>query len=139
MLEVLQVSAAVQARLERRWPRIEEPKPEKLVADGRVWSKVQAAKPWRPREVGDALVGEFVSQSTRAGESGSYSVVTLKTAEGKLTVSGVVIQSLFDSAALPAGATVRVVYKGENTSAMGRTWKDFELFVATDEEPNPWP
>lgn len=104
-----------------------------------MWTKVQAARPWKPRAVGDVLIGEFIGHSVRVGATGSYGVVTLRTEVGTLTVSGVVIRSLFEAADVPKDALVRVVFNGEQTGPAGRTWRDFDLFVATDEEPNPWP
>ena len=133
------VSAAARARIERRWPKIKTPEAEKMIAAGRVWTKVQAAKPWRPREIGDAMIGEFVARSERVTPTGSYSVITLRTEQGALTVSGVVVSALFDAADPVQDQTVRIVYKGEQTSIAGRVWRDFDLFIATDEEPNPWP
>lgn len=125
----------VRARLEKRWPRIKGPAPEIVSVDGRAWAKVQAAKPWKPRGVGDVLIGEFVGHSIRQGATGSYGVATLRTEVGTVTISGVVIRSLVEAANIPAGATVRVVYNGEQTGPAGRTWRDFDLFVAVDELP----
>ena len=85
------------------------------------------------------LIGEFVAHSVRMGSTGSYGVATLRTEIGTLTVSGVVIRGLFEAADVPKDALVRVVFNGEQTGPAGRTWRDFDLFVATDEEPNPWP
>jgi hypothetical protein len=122
----------VRARLEKRWPKINSPAPQTVEIDGRTWAKVQAARPWRPRSVGDVLIGEFIGHSVRAGATGSYGVATLRTEVGTLTISGVVIRSLVEAADVPKGATVRVVYNGEQTGPAGRTWRDFDLFVAVE-------
>ncbi len=109
--------------------------PDQLVADGRRWVRVAAPRPWRPKFEGDVLVARFLSRATRLGDGDrTFAVVTLGTDDGAVTISGVVIASLFDAAGdLQHGTPVRVVYKGTQTSAAGRPWKDFELWV--EKEP----
>lgn len=127
--------AATRQRLERRFPRIQTPPPEHLVANGRAWVRVKAAKPWEPTGVGDALVGEFIGKTTRPGKNpgSTYGVITLRTAQGSLTISGTVISDLFQAQAIKEDQTVRVVYKGERVSAAQFTYKVYDLFLAADE------
>lgn len=128
---------ATRARLAKRLanklstvPAIETPKPEVLVADGRVWIKVPTPKLWRPVAPGEVLIGELVARGTKvAANGGVYGVVTLKTDRGSMMISGVVITSLFDAADCDPGAIVRVVFRGEHVSAEGRTYKDYDLFL----------
>lgn len=102
-----------------------------LVADGARWRRVRGPRPWRPRQVGDVLVGRLLGRSTRPGEGGTtYGVATVEGPDGPVTVSGVVISGLLDAAGpLAPEARIRVVYVGSQTSTAGRTYKDFELYV----------
>lgn len=132
----------IKARLARRFPGVEPPAGERLVADGRVWVKVPRPRAWRPTEPGAVLIGELVSRSTRpTGDGGVYGVVTLRTDDGPVTVSGVVVSALFESAGAVAGTLVRIVYLGERTSQKFRTYRDFELYLARhgseDDGPPP--
>ena len=113
---------------------------EHLVADGRRWRRVRAPRPWKPRQVGDVLVGTVLARAVRPGSEGSsYGVTTLQTEDGAVTISGVVISSLFDAAGeLASNVLVRVVYLGEQVSAANRTYKDFELYVCVADGEKRW-
>lgn len=131
---------AIRARLSKRLanklagPKIEPPKPEVLVADGYAWVKVPSPKTWRPVAPGEVLIGELVARGTKtASDGGTYGVVTLKTDRGPMMITGVVITSLFDTADCEPGAIVRVVFRGEQVSAAGRTYKDYDLFLVKGE------
>src|SRR5262245_26505850 len=103
-------------------------KGEKIIAEGKVWQKVKGSKPWRPTYEGDSFTGIFLAKSTRPGDNGSgYGVSTFRTSEGDVvTVAGAVITNLVEAAALEHGASVRVVYTGEETSrSSGRTFRKF--------------
>lgn len=129
----------IRARLAKRLPKkaapIEAPPPEILVADGRTWQKVESAKAWRPKVPGETLVGQFVGRTHRAGQHGSYEVVTIMTADGPKAVSGVVIMNLFDVAIPASGSLVRVVFKGSEVGGNGWTYRDFDLFVERGSAP----
>jgi hypothetical protein len=122
----------VRARLARTFPKQQQQGPgEVVVADGRIWVKVAAPRPWRPLEVGSVLVGELAGRSTKPTDNGGvYGVVTIKTDAGAFTVFGVVITSLFEAAACPTGAAVRIVYLGERVSGAGRVYRDYDLFLS---------
>lgn len=123
----------IRERLARRFPKMGKPEGEVMIAEGVKWRKVQAPKLWRPTSPGEALVGELVGRSTRTTRGESYGVVVLGTEEGKRIVAGVVITSLFDAAVLPDGSFVRIIYKGNIESLAGRTYRDFELYVAEED------
>lgn len=126
----------IRTRLAKAFPKTQQAAGEVVVADGRVWTKVSAPKPWRPAEGGAVLVGELVGRSTRPGDNGKvYGVATIRDADGGTwTVSGVVITSLFEAAACGIGTAVRIVFKGEYPSAYGRPWRDYDLFLAKEEQ-----
>jgi hypothetical protein len=102
-----------------------------LVADGARWRRVKGPRPWKPKHVGDVLVGRLLGRSTRPGDGGTtYGVATVEGPDGPVTVSGVVISGLLDAAGpLDPETKIRVVYIGSQTSTAGRTYKDFELYV----------
>lgn len=128
--EIVKLGERIRARISHRYPKIGQPQGEVMIADGVKWRKVKAPKAWRPTIAGEVLVGELLGRSTRTSHGDSYGVVVLNTDKGKQIVSGVVITSLFDAAMLPDGAMVRIVYRGNVDSLAGRTYRDFDLYVA---------
>jgi len=125
----------IRARLRKRFPKVQPPPPEMVVAESRVWVKVRAPRPWKPKQLGDVLVGQLLARTTKVvKDESSYGVVVLQTEQGPLTIAGVVISSLFDASGAPIGATVRVVYRGEHVSLAGRKYRDFDLYLAQDEQ-----
>jgi len=102
-----------------------------LIADGVQWRRVEAPHIWRPMREGETLVGRFVGRRMRAGVYGPYSIVLIQTDKATTTVSGTVVNSLFDAAGIDEGTIVRIVYLGDRMSSpSGRTYRAFELFVA---------
>lgn len=97
------------------------------------WVKVQRPQRWKPRAEGEELIGSFISKTTRTGDGGRvYAVVTIRTSRGVVTVAGVVIGSLFESAGCIPGDTVRIVFRGMRESNSGNMYRDFDLYLASD-------
>lgn len=113
-------------------------KPTHMVADGRTWKRVKTPRPWRPKVVGDTLVGTYLGLHDKNGQFGPYQVVLIKCADGEVRyVSGTVIISLFTAAGFNIGELpqIRLVWQGLQDGTMGNTYKDFDLYVADEAEP----
>ena len=115
------------------------------------WRKVERPKPWRPKIVGEVLLGFYGGKSVRTGMYGEYTTVIvhvpgLPPAAGSFTLSGIQVVQAFDVADLKIGWPVRVVWTGledlgeivEETEVAGvkskktkkKQMKRFDVFVA---------
>lgn len=117
---------------------------QQMIDQGRKWKKVEAPKPWRPREVGETLIGEYVGRRSKSGRFGDYEAFVVRTSTGTFHVSGTVLVSLFSAVALKEGDPVRVEYKGtvDSTLHEGVSYRDFDLYVTegtfgVDQDPFP--
>jgi len=114
-------------------------KPNRMVADGKTWKRVKAPKPWKPQEVGETLVGQFLGMKDKTGQHGPYQVALIKCPDGEVrSVSGTVAMTLFQAAAFELGSTptIRLVWQGLRGELNGdHTYKDFDLYVADKAEP----
>lgn len=121
----------------RIWHREARRTQEVVVGDDKQkkdWVKVVAPQRWRPTKPGATLEGVFISKSTRPGDNGTvYGVVTVSTKAGTFAVAGAVISSLFEAAGCSPGTSVRIVFLGDRTSASGRWYRDYDLFLAKEE------
>lgn len=100
------------------------------------WKQVEAPKTWRPKMLGEELVGFFGGKTTRNGSFGQYEVVLVHVpVRGSFMVSGVRIIQLIDASGIETGWPVRIVWRGRMAlpaTADGevREMKNYEVFVA---------
>jgi len=100
------------------------------------WKRVEAPRAWRPRMLGEELVGFYGGKTVRNGQFGQYEVVIVHVpARGTFTVSGARIVQLLDASGIEPRWPVRVVWRGRvplEPTADGevREMKQFEVFVA---------
>jgi hypothetical protein len=100
---------------------------ENLVAEGKRWKRVEAAKPWRPNP-GDSITGVYLGISTSDGRFGPYKRITVRTEkDGAFTVSGTVLISLVEGAGLELGQTIKIVFGGYKTTDTFRTPSGWEM------------
>lgn len=99
------------------------------------WIKISAPRSWQPAESGDELRGYYGGQTVRKGCHGEYTVVIVHVPyKGTFTVSGTKIVQLTDSAAMPRGQLMLIVFRGWEMQTSGHEMKLFDLYVA-DEAP----
>lgn len=104
--------------------------PETIEADGRKWTRVKAAKKWNPKRRGETLVGQLLDRQMKDGSHGRYAVTLVRDEQGETwSLSGVVINALFDAALIAPGHPVRVVFEGWKNGAADHAYRDFELYV----------
>jgi len=66
------------------------------------WKKIEAPKMWRPRMIGEELVGFYGGKTTRNGQWGQYEVVLVHVpGRGSFMLSGVRIIQLADASRSP--------------------------------------
>lgn len=95
------------------------------------WKRVQAPKPWRPKELDAELVGFFGGTTIRNGAFGQYEVALVHVpSTGSLMISGSKVLQLIAAAQIRVGWPVRIVWKGTIPLSNGRAMKDYEVFVA---------
>ena len=98
------------------------------------WQRVEAPKPWKPKDVGEELVGYFGGRTLRNGNFGQYEVLlVLVPGKGAFTLSGTKIIQLADAAQLERGMPVLVKWFGEKETRAGNKMKDFDLLVPEGE------
>jgi hypothetical protein len=98
------------------------------------WQRIVAPRSWRPREIGEQLVGFYGGKTTRRGTYGSYEAAIVHVpGEGAYLVSGVVVINLLDTALVAEGSPIRIVWGGSKPLSGERTCKQFELYVAEGE------
>lgn len=110
------------------------------------WRKVQAPKPWYPKEPGEELIGYYGGRTVRTGAYGQYEVVLVHVPlVGSWMVTGTRLIQLLDAAIINPGHPVRIVWKGLVETAKEHKMKDFDVLVAAGEAipvdamPNvPW-
>lgn len=99
------------------------------------WKKVEAPKAWRPRMLGEELVGFYGGRTTRMGKFGQYDVVLVHVpARGAFIVSGNRLIQLIDASGLDSGDPVMIRWSGHmklepNDAGEDRKMKLFEVFV----------
>lgn len=96
-------------------------------ADGPTWAAVAGADIWNPAEVGSQIEGTL--GDAISGTYGPMHTVETK-ADGSVTLPHLtVINSKLSG--VEVGSLIRVTYLGEALSGAGRTYKDFNIEVAT--------
>lgn len=107
------------------------------------WKKIEAPKTWRPKALGEELVGFYGGKTSRNGKFGQYEVVIVHVpARGTFMISGVRAIQLVDASGIGEGWPVRIVWRGkvrlpENTDGEVREMKVFDVFVAEGDPLNP--
>jgi len=104
------------------------------------WKQVEAPKMWRPRMLGEELVGFFGGKSVRNGRFGQYEVVLVHVPRrGSFMVSGTRVSQLVDAAGVGEGWPVRIVWRGHVVLAgeEERKMKLFDVFVAEGDPLSP--
>lgn len=95
------------------------------------WRKVQAPQPWRPRNVGDELIGFYGGRTLRTGSFGQYEVALVHVPHGgSFTVTGSALIRLLDAAGCGKGHPVRIVWQGTRKTQNNHDEKQFDLLVA---------
>lgn len=99
------------------------------------WKPVEIPKTWRPRTLGEELVGFFGGKSVRNGAYGQYEVVLVHVpGRGSFMLTGVRIVQLADASGVDVGWPVRIVWHGtkkiDTDDGEERRMKLFDLFVA---------
>lgn len=98
------------------------------------WRKIRAPKTWRPRDVGEELIGYYCGRTVRDGQWGQYETLIVVVPEvGAMMISGTKIIQLADIALLENGQLIRVKFCGRKLLDGDREMKDFELYVADDD------
>jgi len=107
------------------------------------WRRVDAPKTWRPRMIGEELVGFFGGKTTRKGQWGQYDVVLVHVpSRGSFMVSGTRVNQLVDAADIQTGWPVRIVWRGAvalppTADGEPRSMKQYEVFVAEGDPVAP--
>lgn len=105
------------------------------------------AEAWIPENEGDTIIGIVESVSTREGEHGDYTIVTIQTDDGELLAVhgfGMVLAGHLDKDRPQTGDRYAIRYAGERGSKNGRTYKDWRTAIRrgpfiTPDEPTPPP
>lgn len=106
------------------------------------WKQVEAPKAWRPRMLGEELIGFFGGKTQRNGRFGQYEVVLVHVPlRGTFMLSGTRALQLIDAADLRAGWPIRIVWRGnvalpEKEGEEKKTMKNFEVYVAEGDPLN---
>lgn len=115
-----------------------EPTPgQKRFVERYNWQKVHAPKAWKPRIVGEELVGFYGGRTLRNGKFGQYEVVLVHVPyRGTFMATGTELIQLLDSGLVCKGAPIRIIWRGledigpDPDTKEPRNKKRFELLVA---------
>jgi hypothetical protein len=98
------------------------------------------AEPFLFTDEGDAILGEVEEVSEREGDYGTYTVVTLITADGDVhSVAGFgqVLARKLEGANLVPGDKLGVKFLGEKRSKAGKDYKDYQVVVERASQTKP--
>jgi hypothetical protein len=102
------------------------------------WRKVETPKAWRPKELGEELLGFYGGKTSRSGPYGQYDLVLVHVPKrGSFLVSGTRVIQLIDAAGIEPGWPVRVVFRGVVQLDEQRRMKSFDVFVAEGDPVSP--
>lgn len=108
------------------------------------WKQVEAPKTWRPKMIGEELVGFFGGKTLRNGQWGQYEVVLVHVPlRGSFMVSGTRINQLADASGIGVGWPIRIVWRGKVRLAEPtpdgevREMKQYDVFVAEGDPLSP--
>lgn len=90
------------------------------------------AEPWIPEEAGEHIFGEVEEVSTREGDFGEYTVVTLLTADGSVVSVagfGTVLAGKLAELDPQPGDSLGVKFRGEKTGKNGKDYKDWTVVI----------
>lgn len=101
------------------------------------WKKVKAPTTWRPKTVGEQLVGFFGGKTSKNGRYGQYDVIIVHVPlRGSFMISGTGIIQLVDGACVMPGHPVCITWNGVKELGDNKTCKQFELQVAEGDPLN---
>lgn len=90
------------------------------------------AEPWIPETPGEHIFGEVEEVSTREGDYGEYSVVTLLTADGSvrsIAGFGTVLKGKLAELDPQPGDSLGVKFVGEKTAKNQKEYKDWTVVI----------
>lgn len=94
-------------------------------------------EPWIPEEDGESIFGELEEISTREGDFGEYTVVTLLTANGEVwnvAGFGTVLAGKFEGLSeADLGRKIGVKFVGTKTAKNGKDYKDWRVVLSARE------
>jgi hypothetical protein len=101
------------------------------------WKRIERPLTWRPKTVGEELIGLYGGKTQRVGKFGAYDVVLVHVpAVGSFTLTGVQVIQKFDAASMEIGWPVRVEWRGyeewddKEKPDEKRRMKCYEVYVA---------
>ena len=99
------------------------------------WRKLARSKPWRPKVVGEELVGYYLGTTTRDGNYGQYKVAMFAVPDddghtSPFLVSGTSVIQALNGGNIQKGMLIRVVWKGWKNLNEDRRMKLFDVFAA---------
>lgn len=101
------------------------------------WRKVKGPRAWRPKEVGEELVGYYSGRTLRDGKFGQYELVMVHVPrQGQFMVSGIKVIQLIDSARVHHNDLIRIVWGGYKELGDDKKMKVFEVYVEAREGEN---
>src|SRR3972149_1075097 len=99
------------------------------------WQKVHVPKHWRPKKVGEEIVGFYGGRTLKTGNFGQYEVMLIHVPSlGSFTLSGTMLIQLIDASMIDMGHPIRVVWGGQKQLDGDKKMKIFEVFVAEGED-----
>jgi hypothetical protein len=104
------------------------------------WKQVEAPKTWRPKMLGEELIGFFGGKTLRNGRYGQYEVVLVHVPRrGSFMISGTRVSQLIDAAGIDIGWPVRIAWRGEMKlpGEEERKMKLFDVFIAEGDPVSP--
>jgi len=108
------------------------------------WKQVEAPKTWRPKMLGEELIGFFGGKTLRNGRYGQYEVVLVHVPRrGSFMISGTRVSQLIDAAGIDIGWPVRVAWRGQMTlpekegDEEKKYMKLFDVFIAEGDPVSP--
>lgn len=94
-------------------------------------------EPWIPEEDGESIFGELEAISTREGDYGEYTVVTILTEAGEVwnvAGFGTVLAGKFEGLTeADLGRKIGVKFVGEKESKGGKSYKDWRVVLSARE------
>lgn len=97
------------------------------------WYEIELPRPWRPRVIGEELIGYYGGRTLRNGSYGQYEVILVTVPKmGCYTISGTDIIQRVDVARLQEGDPIKVIWGGRKDLGDDRYKKLYELYVTKE-------
>jgi hypothetical protein len=94
-------------------------------------AKVAATTPewWKPTKSGETITGKVISYSE--GMNFDQKVIKIDSDDGKIWLRGVnvMLEKELNAKVIIGGEVISIIYRGENKSAKGVTYKRFEVIL----------